>query len=207
MARFNQLFSSYPNATYILVNRFITLALSITPLALFASSLDTYNNHVAPTSPLAPPHNSLIVINSLALTVCTLSTLWTTFHLALLARRMRQTNLRINAGAATAGVNNHDQSPLIHPIWEIIVDLKCWAFLVVMSVLTGIEANNWRRGQVAYGSEGTKQVDLGACPTSGSTPGAMDDYWCGHAWNQVYNSTNIGMEFMAVAAYASIFLL
>lgn len=204
MVRFNQLFSSPPDACYILVNRFVTLVLSITPLALFASSLDTYKKHVVPTSPLASPHNSLIVINALALVICILSVLWTTFHLALLARRMRQTYLRINADAATAGANSHDQSPLIDPLWEVIVDFKCWAFLVVMSVLTGVEANNWKRGQVEYGSEGKKQVNLGACPTFSSTPGKLD-YWCGHAWNKVSNSTNNGMEFVAVAAYVSIF--
>ncbi|MCJ1231416.1 hypothetical protein MMC12_008093 [Toensbergia leucococca] len=202
MTRFNQLLSSPPDAKYILINRFITLALSVTPLALFASSLDTYINHVVPTSPLASPHNTLIVINTLALIACALSSLWTTFHLALLARRMRQTYLWINANAATAGFNNHDSSPLIHPLWEIIVDSKCWAFLVVMTVLTAIEANNWRSGQVEYGSEGMKQVDLRACPTFASTPAEMMDYWCGHAWNKVYNATNIGMEFMAVTAYA-----
>ena len=75
-----------------------------------------------------------------------------------------------------------------------------------MAVLTGQEASKWKAGKVPYGSEGTRQVDLGACPTFDPATGMLD-YWCEQAWNDVVNLSNSGTSILGTLAYVYVYLI
>ena len=73
-------------------------------------------------------------------------------------------------------------------------------------MLTGVKVTKWKNGQVDYGSEGIRQVDLGACPTFDPATGKLD-YWCEQAWNRVVNLSNSGTSILGTLAYVHVFLI
>ena len=68
------------------------------------------------------------------------------------------------------------------------------------AVLTGVKVNRWKTGNLDYGSEGTRQVDLHACPTFDPATGKLD-YWCGQPWSHVVSLTNSGTSILGTLAY------
>ncbi len=73
-------------------------------------------------------------------------------------------------------------------------------------MLTGVKVTKWKNGQVDYGSEGIRQVDLGACPTFDPATGKLD-YWCEQAWNRVVNLSNSGTSILGTLAYVHVYLI
>jgi hypothetical protein len=206
MANLSYLFYSAPRAGGILVSRLIILALSTTALALFATTLHVYKTSSAPTDSLAPLNDSLLVTNAVPIVPLTISIVWSITQLTLLTRRILRMYRRNSGGLATVGEEKEArdrETALVYPGWDVGVDFLCWVFLVVVTVLTGVEVGNWKAGQLGDGSGGTRQVDLKACPSFDPTTGMLD-YWCGQAWNRLVDLTSDGMNIMGTTAYVHI---
>ena len=203
MQNLSHLLLSAPRGHQILFSRIVILGLSAAGLGLFATSLSIYNTSIAGRDSVAPVNEGIRIVTALSITATTISILWSIFHLALLARRMLHAYRRHSRGLATAGGGDEawdEQRPLVHPGWEIVIDLLCWALLLVATVLVGTEWNRWKRGNLSNGLRGTNQVDLAACPTFDPATGMLN-YWCGHAWNSLLFSMFNGQNVMAPTAY------
>ena len=203
MASSVSLLSSVPDGHGILFNRLILLALSIAALAVDASTYSIYGTRIASTDAHTPSNNSLLVVNGVSLIPSTISIIWSVTHLSLLARRLlhvHRQNRRHPTTADQGGEGWDLRKAVIHPVWLIVADCHCFALFLVMAVLTGIQVTKWKNGQVDYGSQGTRQVDLGACPTFDPATGKLD-YWCEPAWNQVVNLSNSGTSILGTLAY------
>jgi hypothetical protein len=206
MANLSYLFHSPPRASGILVCRLIILALSTTAFALFATTLNIYNTRITPTDSLAPLNDHLLITNAVPIIPLTISIVWSIIQLTLLARRILRTYRRNSGGLATVSEEEEARDgkrALVHPGWEVGVDCVCGVLLVVMTVLTGAEVAKWKTGKLDDGSGGTRQVDLGACPSFDLATGMLD-YWCEHAWKRLVNLTNDGMDIMGPTAYVHI---
>ena len=201
MARYSSLLASVPDGYGIVFNRLIILALSTATLAVYAATYSIYNARVASTGGLAPSHNSPLTANGLSLVPAAISIVWSVTHLSLLARRLVRSHRRNSSPH-----EGTDSRAVVHPIWPLLADCTCFVLFVVAAVLTGVKVTKWRNGKVEYGSEGTRQVDLHACPTFDPATGKLD-YWCGQAWNQVVNLTNSGTSIMGTLAYVSVHLM
>ena len=201
MAKSTSLLASVPDGYGIVFNRLIILALSTATLAVYAATYSIFNARIASTGGLAPSHSSPLTANGLSLVPSAISIVWSVTHLSLLARRLvrsHRRNSRSHEGT--------DSKAVVHPIWPLLADCTCFVLFVVAAVLTGVKVTKWRNGRVDYGSEGTRQVDLHACPTFDPATGKLD-YWCGQAWNQVVNLTNSGTSIMGTLAYVSVHLI
>lgn len=201
MARAGSLLASVPDGYGIVFNRLIILVLSTAALAVYAATYSIYKARIASTGAFAPSQNSPLTANGLSLVPSAISIVWSVTHLSLLARRLfrsRRRNSRPHEGT--------DSRAVVHPIWPLLADCTCFVLFLVAAVLTGIKVSKWRNGKVDYGSEGTRQVDLHACPTFDPVTGKLD-YWCEQAWNQVVNLTNSGTSIMGTLAYVSVHLI
>lgn len=197
------LLASVPDGHGILFNRLVLLALSIAALAVDAATYTIYNTRITSTGALTPSNDSLLIVNGVSLIPSTISIIWSVTHLFLLARRMLHAHRRNNRRITTADQQRGGsdlRKTVVHPAWLLVVDSHCFAFFVVAAVLTGVKVTKWKNGQVDYGSEGIRQVDLGACPTFDPTTGKLD-YWCEQAWNQVVNLSNSGTSILGTLAY------
>ena len=209
MASSVSLLSSVPDGHGILFNRLILLALSIAALAVDASTYSIYNTRIASTGAHTPSNDSLLVVNGVSLIPSTMSIIWSVTHLLFLARRLlhaHRRNRRHLTPADQGGEGGNLRKAVIHPVWLIVADCHCFALFLVMAVLTGIQVTKWKNGQVDYGSEGTRQVNLGACPTFELATGKLD-YWCEPAWNQVVNLSNSGTSILGTLAYVLVELM
>lgn len=198
MARSTSLLASIPDGYGIVFNRLVLLALSIAALAVYAATYSTYNARIASTGGFAPSHNSPLTANGLSLVPSAISIIWSVTHLSLLARRLVRSHHR----------NNHphegtESRAVVHPIWPLLADCTCFALFLVAAVLTGVKVAKWKTGKVDYESQGTRQVDLQACPTFDPAIGKLD-YWCGQAWNRVVGLTNSGTSILGTLAYVTI---
>ena len=206
MAKAESLLYSVPDAHGILFTRPILLTLSVAALAVYAATLSIYNTRIASTGALAPSHDSPLIVNGVTLIPSTISTVWSITHLFLLARRLLHAHRQNSRGLATAHEGREPwdgRRPVVNPGWLLVVDGVCWVFFLVTAILTGVEANKWKAGKVDYGSEGTRQVDLGACPTFDPTTGMLD-YWCEQAWNEVVSLSNSGTGLLGTLAYVHV---
>ena len=195
MARSTSLLASVPDGYGILFNRLILLALSIAALAVYAATYSLYNARIASTGGHAPSHNTILTANGLSLVPSAISIVCSVTHLSLLGRRLVRARRRSSRPHEMT-----DTRAVIHPIWLLLADCTCFTLFVVAAVLTGVKATKWKNGKVDYGSEGTRQVDLHACPTFDPVTEKLD-YWCEQAWNQVVNLTNSGTSIMGTLAY------
>jgi len=221
MSKPASLLSSVPDAYGILLIRPILLTLSIAALVVYGVTLRIYHTSIAPTSALAPPHDSpLLTINVVILIPSAISTIWSITHLSLLAHRLLHTyRWRSNSrglapaadddeGGREASRDGASSKAVVHPGWVLLADSVCWAFFLVMAVLTGQEVAKWKKGQVTvYGSEGstTRQANLGACPTLDSATGRID-YWCESPWNDVVSLSSSGNGILGTLAYVFVVL-
>ena len=201
MARSASLLASVPDGYGIIFNRLLVLALSSAALAVFAATYSIYNGRIASTGGIAPSHNSPLTANGLALVPSAISIAWSVIHLSFLARRLVRAHRRNSRPHEET-----DARAVVHPIWLLLSDCTCFVLFVVAAVLTGVKVTKWKTGKVEYGSEGTRQVDLHACPTFDPATGKLD-YWCEQAWNQVVNLTNSGTSILGTLAYVSVHLL
>ena len=198
-----------PDAHGILIVRLTLLVLSIAAVVVGAITLSTYDSRVASTGALTPSGHYPLVVNAVSLIPSAISIVWSITHLSLLARRLLQTHHRNQAGLTTPGKEREafaaDRSTaVVHPGWVLATDTACWVFFLVVSVLTGIQAANWKSGQVYYGSEGTRQVDLTACPTFDQTTSGVLDYWCEQAWGEVVDLTTSSTSILGTLTYVSL---
>ena len=202
MAKSQSLLASVPASYTIIVTRTILLILSIAGLILYAITISIYNNHVAPVGALAPPRGSSILnVNIVTIVATILSTIWSFIHLGFLAQRLRETHARGRRRNSNGGEEwSSTGKSVIHPRWILLVDTICWIWFIVMAVLTGTEASRWLGGTVeAYGSPGTRKVNLKACPTFDSASG-MIDYWCLHEWNKFVDLSQSGTSILGTLA-------
>ena len=209
MANSVSLLCSVHDGHGILFNRLILLALSIAALAVDASTYSIYNTRIASTGALTPSDDSLLIVNGVSLIPSTISIIWSITHLSLFARRLLHVHRRNRRHLTTTdqGGERWDlRKAVIHPVWLIVADCHCFALFLVMAVLTGIKVTKWKNGEVDHGSEGTKQVNLGACPTFDPATGKLD-YWCEPAWNQVVNLSNSATSILGTLAYVLVELM
>ena len=202
MANSVSLLASVPDSHGILFNRFVLLALSVAALAVYAATYTIYNTRIASTGAFTPSPDSVLIVNGIALIPSTISIIWSVIHLSLLARRLLHAHRR-NSRPITAEQSSKEsgyRKAVIHPAWLLIADFHCFAFFVVVAVLTGVKVTKWKNGQVEYGSEGVRQVDLGACPTFDPATGKLE-YWCEQAWNRVVDLSNSGTSVLGTLAY------
>ena len=209
MAKSVSLLYSVPDAHGILFVRLILLALSIAALGLYAATLSIYNSRIASTGALTPSRPYPLIMNGVSLIPSTISIIWSITHLSLLARKLLDTHRCKSRGLVTADEGREawdGRRAVVHPGWLLFADGVCWALFLVVSVLTGREATKWKTGKVGYGSDGTRQVDLGACPTVDPATGMLD-YWCEQAWNEVVNLSNSGVSILGTLACVHIYLI
>ena len=207
MASSASLLASVPNGHGILFNRLVLLALSIAALAVCARTYSIYNTRIESTGAFAPSDDSLLIVNGVSLIPSTISIIWSVTHLSLLARRLLHAHHRNNRHLTTAeGREARDlRRAVVQPAWLLVTDGHCFALFLVAAVLTGLKAAKWKNGKLDYGSQGTRQVDLGACPTFDPATGKLD-YWCEQAWNEVVNLTNSGTSILGTLAYVHVYL-
>ena len=201
MASSVSLLASVPDGHGILFNRLVLLALSVAALAVYATTYTIYNARIASTGAFAPSPDSLLIVNGVSLIPSTISIIWSVIHLSLLAHRLLHAHRR-NSRPTTAEQGTQGsgfRKAVVHPAWLLVADSHCFAFFLVAAVLTGVKVTKWRNGQVEYGSEGVRQVDLGACPTFHPTTGKLD-YWCEQAWNRVVDLSNSGTSILGTLA-------
>lgn len=201
MARSTSLLASVPDGYGILFNRLIVLALSVAALAVYAATYTLYNARIESTGGHAPSHNTVLTANGLSLVPSAISIVCSIIHLSFLGCRLVRAHRRNGRPHEET-----DSRAVVHPIWLLLADFTCFALFVVAAVLTGVKSTKWKNGKVDYGSEGTRQVDLHACPTFDPVTGKLD-YWCEPAWNQVVNLTNSGTSIMGTLAYVFVYLL
>ena len=209
MASSASLLASVPKSHSILFNRLVLLALSIAALAVYATTYSIYNTRIASTGAFAPSQDSLLIVNGVSLIPSTISIIWSVTHLSLLARRLLHAHRRNHRHLTTAdeGTEARDlRRAVVHPAWLVVADGHCFALFVVAAVLTGVKVTEWKNGKVDYGSEGIRQIDLGACPTFDPATGKLD-YWCEHAWNEVVNLSNSGTSILGTLAYVHVYLI
>ena len=203
MASSVSLLASVPDGHGILFNRLVLLALSVAALAVYATTYTIYNTRIASTGAFTPSANSLLIVNGVSLIPSTISIIWSVIHLCLLARRLLHAHRRNSRHPTTADQGREGsgfRKAVIHPAWLLVADSHCFALFLVAAVLTGLKVTKWRNGQVEYGSEGIRQVDLGACPTFDPATGKLD-YWCEQAWGRVVNLSNSGTSILGTLAY------
>lgn len=201
MARSAPLLTSVPDGYGIIFNRLIVLALSTAALAVYATTYSIYNARIASIGGLAPSHNSPLTANGLSLVPSAISIVWSVIHLSLLARRLVRVHRRNSRPHEET-----DSRAVVHPIWPLLADCTCFSLFLVAAVLTGVKVTKWKTGKVVYGSEGTRQVDLHACPTFDPATGKLD-YWCEQAWNEVVNLSNSGTSILGTLAYVRVYLI
>jgi hypothetical protein len=203
MSKPTSLLGSVPASYAILFVRTILLILSIAGIIVYAISISVYNNHVAPVGALAPPRgsSSILAINIVTVVATVLSTIWSFVHLGFLARRLRETHSRGRRRNSNGGEEwSSSGKPVIHPRWVVLADTICWAWFIAMAVLTGTEASRWQDGTVeAYGSPGTRHVNLKACPTLDPLSGKID-YWCLSEWTKFVNLSQSGTSILGTLA-------
>ena len=208
MASSASLLASVPNGHGILFNRLILLALSIAALTVYATTYSIYHNRIESTGAFAPSRDSLLIVNGVSLLPSTISIVWSLIHLSILGRRLLQAHRQNSRHLTTADEGRAAwdlRRAVIHPVWSLIADGHCFALFVVAAVLTGVKVTEWKNGKVDYGSEGMRQVNLGACPTFDPATGKLD-YWCEQAWNEVVNLSNSGTSILGTLAYVYVYL-
>ena len=209
MATSASLLSSIPDGRGILFNRLIILALSTAALAVYAATYSIYNARVASAGALTPSLDSLLIANGVSLIPSAISIVWSVTHLSLLARRLLHAYRRschhlatTEQGRETLGLRR----AVVHPAWLLVADGHCFVLFLVVTVLTGLKVTKWKTGKVDYGSEGMRQVNLGACPTLDSATGKLD-YWCEQSWDQVVNLSNSGTSILGTLTYVHIYFI
>ncbi len=203
MAKHRSLLAAVPASYAILIIRTILLILSIAGIIVYAISISVYNDHVAPIGALAPPRgsSSILAINIVSVVATVVSTIWSFIHLGFLAQRVLETHSRGSRRNSNGGEEwSSSGKPVIHPRWVLLADTICWTWFIAMAVLTGTEASRWQDGKVeAFGSPGTRQVNLKACPTFDPLSGKID-YWCLSEWNKFVNLSQSGTSILGTLA-------
>lgn len=192
---------SDPDAYGVIPVRTGILILDIAAIAIYAVSISTYNNRVfgphVPSGKYYP-----LVVNAVSLVPSCISALWSIIHLSLLGRGI--CCLRRQRGPADSGNGaQNSRRAAVNPAWVLVVDIGCFIFFLVVTVLTSIRASNWKSGKVPYEVQGTgviTQVDLNSCPSIDEPSGTLA-YWCEPAWNKVVDLTSAGTAILGTLTY------
>lgn len=213
------LFRPIAEAYGILFVRTILFILAIATVVIEAVTISIYNKRVA-SSPgiLAPPssssHHYPLVINAVSLIPSLFSVIWSLAYLIIITRRLIQTHHRRREDSSSSssaaneacngGRRRSNTVAVLHPGLVISLDTISWIFFLVMAVLTGTQASNWKSGQVPTGSEGaTTQVILSACPTFDQSTGVLN-YWCDSpSWGEVVELTTSATSLLGTLTYVS----
>ena len=204
MANIASLCSRPPHAPRIFLDCLLTLSLSLTCIALFATSVSLYNTKISPNDGLAPLNHTLLITNSVPIVPLTISLLWSITQLSLLTRRVLHNYRKNSTGIATVGdtiAEEHDRKRrLVHPGWEVAIDLVCWVLMAVACGFVGTEIAKWKSGDMDDSIGNTKKINLKACPIIDPATGQLE-YYCSHSWKRLVDLTMDGLNVMATNAY------
>lgn len=183
MGNLNSLFKVFPSLIHTILLHGLAIVFSTVSLALFATTLSTYNNKIAPIDGLAPLNDTLLTINAAPVVPLTLSIIWCNALLALCIRSCSRQNVTDSSLEGTAIAEAPLKRPFISPKLEAIIDLVLGVVMVAALGFTSVEVANWRRGDME-GFMGVGNVRLSSCPAVNPATKALE-WYCTSAWKRL----------------------
>jgi hypothetical protein len=172
-----------PNHIHTSLLRGLAITFSTISLALFATTLSVYNDHIAPVDGRAPLNDTLLAINAVPIVPLTLSIIWcSTLLLALCFRTPARQNAADCSIGGTAMPESQLKRPLVSLKLEGAIDSVLWVVMVVTLGFTAAEVANWRGDMEGF--VGVGKVRLSGCPSVSSTTGTLE-WYCTAAWKRL----------------------